>query len=277
MTFSGLFDGLFDDAAVFPPGSLPLPDAVHAHLAHRRSAYAGLVGPLVLPASDMGALSAVVSGLPDASVELALTTSLPHATEAVAAAATVPAARLVAVEVALPDTCRPADVVPALAGVLDTSVFVELPRDERRPGVLDALAGTAHRAKLRTGGVRADLYPDEAELAAGIGAAVRAGVQFKATAGLHHALRNTDPATGFEQHGFLNVLAATGAALAGADDAELAGLLAERDPLRVARLVRELPPQVRTAFRSFGTCSVTDPVADLVDLGLLAVPVGALA
>jgi hypothetical protein len=38
------------------------------------------------------------------------------------------------------------------------------------------------------------------ERLAAIAAVVAAGVSFKPTAGLHHALRNTDPETGFEQH-----------------------------------------------------------------------------
>lgn len=149
------------------------------------------------------------------------------------------------------------------------TVAVEVPRDDRRADVVAALAGTRHTAKFRTGGVRADLYPDEAELAAAVAAVVRAGVPFKATAGLHHALRNTDPDTGFEQHGFLNLLTATDAALRGAEETELATLLAERDPATVTERVRHLDPRVREAFRSFGTCSIADPTTEMVDLGLL--------
>jgi hypothetical protein len=47
------FTALLDDAAVFPPGNLPLAEAVNAHHGHRRSAYAELVGPLVLPAAAL--------------------------------------------------------------------------------------------------------------------------------------------------------------------------------------------------------------------------------
>ncbi|NUO46898.1 MAG: hypothetical protein HOV82_33290, partial [Streptomyces sp.] len=43
-----VFLGLFDDAAVFPPGSLPIEEAVPAHVAHTRGAHAGLVGAFVL-------------------------------------------------------------------------------------------------------------------------------------------------------------------------------------------------------------------------------------
>lgn len=40
-----LFSGLCDDAAIFPPGDLPLPQAVPAHRLHRAAWYAELVGP----------------------------------------------------------------------------------------------------------------------------------------------------------------------------------------------------------------------------------------
>ena len=38
------WSGLVDDAAIFPPGDVPLPDAVAAHLARREEWYADLVG-----------------------------------------------------------------------------------------------------------------------------------------------------------------------------------------------------------------------------------------
>ncbi|MFI2708129.1 hypothetical protein ACH5WX_11335, partial [Nocardioides sp. CER28] len=120
-------------------------------------------------------------------------------------------------------------------------------------------------------------HPSEKELASVVVATVRAGVPFKATAGLHHAVRNTDRATGFEQHGFLNLLVATAAARRGAQPAEVARLLAERDPARVVAGVRHVDASVRRWFRSFGTCSIIEPVGELAELGLLAEPAGAPA
>ena len=43
-----LFAGLVDDAAVFPPGSATLTDAVISHRAHRMAWYNSLVGPLLV-------------------------------------------------------------------------------------------------------------------------------------------------------------------------------------------------------------------------------------
>ncbi|WP_068250477.1 hypothetical protein [Janibacter corallicola] len=268
-----LLAGLCDDAAVFPPGNLPLAEAVPAHLDHALGAHAALVGPFVLAAKDLPSLADITAGLPEAGLELALTSPLPDLAGALEHAGTLPAVRVVALEIALPEDAAPGEVVPTLDTVLAgrerLSVAVEVPRDGRRAEVIAALAGTPYTAKLRTGGVRAELYPDEAELAAAVAALVAAGVPFKATAGLHHALRNTDPDTGFEQHGYLNLLAATGAALTGADADELARLLGERDGATVTERVRALEPGVRETFRSFGTCSITDPTTELVDLGLL--------
>lgn len=267
-----LYAGLFDDAAVFPPGNLPLAKAVPAHVAHDASAHAPVVGAFVLAAKDLDQLASLVAGLDPSSFRLSLTASLAELDTALAAAYAIPAVRLDAVEVALAEHVAPSAVVPAIERALagrSLPIFVELPRDVRRQEVTSALADAGHMAKLRTGGVRADLYPDEKELAAAVVALTAAGVPLKATAGLHHALRNTDPATGFEQHGFLNLIAATGAALDGADEADVAALLADRDDTRVVDRVRVLGSSVRDAFRSFGTCSLAEPIEDLVGLGLL--------
>jgi hypothetical protein len=266
--------GLCDDAAIFPPGRLPLDQAVTAHLAHRAAPHAPLVGPLVVATKDLPALAVIVEGLSADSLDLAVTVPSPAAApHALAEAGRIDAARLVALEVVVPEALHVAAVVPMLEeGIGDPAgitVYVEVPRDDRRDDLFAELAGSPYLAKLRTGGVRADLYPSEAELAAAIASAVRHGVPFKATAGLHHAVRNTDPATGFEQHGFLNLLVATDAALAGAGVPELVALLAERDGSRLAELVRTVSPSARELFRSFGTCHIGEPVTDLAGLGLL--------
>ena len=53
---------------------------------------------------------------------------------------------------------------------------------------------------------------------------------FKCTAGLHHAVRHRAADTGFEHHGFLNVLLAVAAALTGEDAGEVAAELADPTP-----------------------------------------------
>ncbi|GAA2564812.1 hypothetical protein [Streptomyces lienomycini] len=275
-----LFASFCDDAAVFPPGDMPLAAAVPAHVGHRSAAHAPLVGPLVLPGARLAELAELTAGRPADHVEIAVTVPSPdEAATALASAGAVPGARLRVLEVAVPDGMPAAEVVPRLSAALrplttgdpaGVTVYVEVPRDERRAELIGRLADSPCLAKFRTGGTRADLYPDERELAHAVLLAVRAKVAFKATAGLHHAVRNTDPRTRSEQHGHLNLLAATGAALDGATEEETAAVLAERDAPAVAALVAALSPEVRQAFRSFGTCSIAEPVTELAALGLLA-------
>ncbi|MBE1531839.1 hypothetical protein [Actinomadura algeriensis] len=267
--------GLCDDAAVFPPGRAPLAAAVPAHRRHRAAPYARAVGPLVLPATALDDLAPLLAAGPDGPLDLAITAPAgpAQAAGALAAAADLPV-DLRGLEVAVPSGQTADELIRAVDGLrTDVPVHVEVPRDERRPAIVAALAASGHRAKFRTGGVTADLYPDPDELAAAIALVVGAGVPFKATAGLHHPVRNTDPETGFDQHGFLNLLLAADAALGGRPAADLAALLAERDAASVAARVAALPPgrtaAARAAFGSFGTCSITDPLTELADLGLL--------
>ena len=52
--------GLVDDAAIFPPGDLPLGEAAAAHRAHRDTPYADLVGSFVVRDTDLPSLKAYI-------------------------------------------------------------------------------------------------------------------------------------------------------------------------------------------------------------------------
>lgn len=277
-----LIRGLCDDAAIFPPGLKPLPDAVVDHGQHLRAPYAPVVGPLVLSTTAVQRVHPLVRDLEPGSLPLVVVGPLDELGPALTTVTQEAALRLVAVEAPTPDTVDGATgvayVKTGLAEALgnhlnDIEVFIEIPRDERRPATIDAIRRVGWMGKLRTGGVRAELYPDEQELAEALIALVRTGVACKATAGLHHAIRNTDPERGFEQHGFLNVLWAVDSILVGAGVADVRACLAERDGPRVAEALGNMPEEratlVRDAFRSFGTCSIIEPVEEMTDLGLL--------
>ncbi|MFD9127770.1 hypothetical protein [Kitasatospora sp. NPDC059571] len=266
MSVPELFRGLFDDAAVFPPGDLPLRRAVPAHLGHRSAWYADAVGPFLCGPGLVAELAEVGPGIPVGLV-------LPGGSAGPAAALSAAAALdVVSVEIAAADV---AATVAELAGALPAGVTaaVELPRDGAPEKSLDALAGTPYRAKYRTGGLAAEAFPSTAELAAFLAGCAERSVPYKCTAGLHHAVRHTDPATGFDHHGFLNVLLA---AEAGSDRAAVAEILAERSGTVLSGAVIGLTgrqiERIRTSFTSFGTCSIAEPLADLADLGLLRTP-----
>lgn len=258
-----LYAALFDDAALFPPARTPLPVAVAAHTTWRSGSTAGLVGPFVCPADRWDELAAERGDFP-----VAVTVPGAGAIRDLVARAGGRLAQLEVAPASVADVAAAARVVPA--GV---PVYVEVPVAAATEDRCAALAEAGLGLKLRTGGTSADAFPGEDELARALDAAVRTGVATKLTAGLHHGTRHRDRATGFEHHGFLNVLIAVDAAAAGAGPAACAAALAERDPTRLAERVRRLDESaaraVRRTFRSFGTCSVEEPLADLRALGLL--------
>lgn len=175
---------------------------------------------------------------------------------------------------------RLAAIAPArLAAVVDETVhrYVELPRGPHLLAAVDAVAAARGSgvagAKLRTGGLAADAFPTEAELAGFIDRCRGHDHRFKLTAGLHHAVRHTAAATGFEHHGYLNVLAAV--CLGAVPDPPFAGTeqalaCREAGPLvEVARAMLASNGASRSWFASYGSCSVAEPLTDLVELGLL--------
>jgi hypothetical protein len=292
-TIPAAFGSLVDDAAIFPPGNAPLTEALRAHREHRAAPYAELVGAFVVSDVALPDLIAAVrdeGAVEPLSVSVVVTGGAGAIEPAVRWAVRAEELTLVAVELGLRDeqdlprnARRVATVVDQLraSGDLDdeTPVYVEPPRvmgPEPAPSwlsALDEVAALDLRLKFRTGGATADAFPGPAELATCIDAALDRELKYKCTAGLHNALRHRDEETGFEHHGFLNVLAATRAALDGSAVPDVARILDTTD----ARTVREALDaagtdglaSARRWFASFGSCSVLEPLEDLIDLGLL--------
>lgn len=275
--------GLLDDAATFPPGNARMAEAVDARAMYAESWYAGLLGSFVVRADRVEELVAVLTATPDSwgPEPLDITVTVPTGPVGVAEAvrsAQHPALRLVSVEVPLGDTEPDTEVLVRTRHEVpgDLPLYVELARTVDPATAMPVLAEAQVRAKLRTGGTSAAGFPDEATVARFVHAAVNASVPFKATAGLHNAIRHRDPDTGFEHHGFLNLLAATTAVLLlpEVDREEIRLVVAERNPEPLIDLLlglsREQAVAVRQAFTGFGTCSTIEPVEDLVGLGLLS-------
>lgn len=164
----------------------------------------------------------------------------------------------------------------------DLFAFFELPVNKDPRGLLAALAGSDAGAKVRTGGLTPDAVPDVNDLARFIAACAKANIPFKATAGLHHPLRNLDKSVGAKMYGFLNVF--TSACLLHAekiDDQSLVELLQDEsidaftyndDQLiwRDHNVTTEQVTIARSEFAiSFGSCSFDEPRDDLRTLKLL--------
>jgi hypothetical protein len=285
-----LLRGLLDDASLFPPGNSPMPKAVAAHARLASAWYGDLTGPFVCPETKLGELRIALTTANVAWIDLALvvTAGAAAVAEATDAVAADPRLRLRAVEVPAAKDTEPAQAIAEVAAELDAAPlaaatgYIELPLATiAAPGaghLLTIIDEWGYRPKFRTGGVTRQAFPDEATLAACLAQAAGRRIPFKCTAGLHHAVRHAEATTGFEHHGFLNVLLATEAGLRGGEADEIASVLAERDPAAVAGAILALSPdaadEIRGLFTSFGTCSVDDPVADLVGLRLLSKPGG---
>jgi hypothetical protein len=283
-TVPALFHGLVDDAALFPPGNAPMHRAVADHRHHRSAPYAGLVGRFLCPVSRFEELRGELGDGPTLEIGLIADTGADGFAALATTVLAEPRVELRSVECAVPAGGDLVDGIRSVTGTLVHAVppdhwfqcFVEVPR---RPGWRDALGELQHwgwdtrvvGAKLRTGGLVAEAFPTDRELADFITACMRLDQPFKLTAGLHRAIRHTAPTTGFEHHGYLNALAAV---CSGAAD-DLIALIAERRAqplLAVVWPLLDVPgasSESRSWFWSYGSCSVAEPLADLVSLGLL--------
>jgi hypothetical protein len=269
-----LFDGLVDDASLLPPSFISLPDAVVKHGEHREAWFADLLGPLLIPASvidvDLSAGRPPVALVGDVPLS-----AVPIAVEKLRSAG----AEVRHIEV--PVARRGEDPQPGLADLRalagrdeDLLVYAEIPLSWGLLAALDTVAacradGLRIAPKFRVGGLAAELFPTPVELAAVLCACRDRQLPFRLAAGLRHAIRHTDPETGFTHHGFLNVLSAAILAVDGAEVAEVAELLAATHPLPLVEPARGRRDGDRPLFAGFGAANVVEPLTELVRLGLI--------
>jgi hypothetical protein len=269
-----LFAGLVDDASLLPPSFTSLPDAYAKHAEHRSAWYAGLLGPLLVPASLIGA-AVPAQDLPVALLGDVAVSAVPVAVDKLRASGAV----VFHLEAAV--ARRGEDPQPGLAalrtlagGDKDLQVYAEIPLSWGLLAALDAVAeargdGLRLAPKFRVGGLAAELFPTPVELAAVICACRDRELPFRLAAGLRHAVRHTDPETGFTHHGFLNVLAGAVLASDGGEVAEVAEALAATHPLPLVEPARSRRDDPRPLFVGFGAANVVEPLTELVRLGLI--------
>lgn len=259
------WNALIDDAAIFPPGDAPLHEATATYAARREEWYADLVGSFVLRDTDLP----LVRGF-GAPLSVVVTGGAGQLAGPVGAAARM-GLDVAAVEIAVRDTDDPVGNVrridaAARAAEIDVPLFIEIPGPATAQwlAAADEVAASEHRLKLRLGHVDHDLVPDSATVAAWIDATLDRETRFKATAGLHRTVRH-DPEGG-GAHGFLNVLVATQVLWDGGSVTDATDALEQRDG---AALAATDISSARRWFTSFGSCSVTEPLDDLISLGLV--------
>ena len=270
---------LIDDAALFAPSRVNMVDAVKAHLDARRAPYGGVIGFLLCPISRFGALVGALRKVRltrPVSLSLVADTGLGGLPKAISTALdNTKLVDLRMIEVPGPSDVDSNWLVQLTEFVPDDVVRVVEPR-RGRP---DWLAGVRRVAeagcwpKLRCGGRSVESFPSVEEVADFLAIATSTGQPFKATAGLHYAVRHHDETSGLTHHGLLNMLVATARAVSGASAHEAlrctdaAALAAEAGALSadLARFAREV-------FACYGSMSLTEPVADLIRLGLLPDP-----
>ena len=269
-----LFAGLVDDASLLPPGIIGPAEALAAHTQHRNSWYSGLLGALLVPSSlvdlDLAPGAPAVTVVNDAAI---------GALPAVIAKLRAAGAQVGRVEAAV--ARRGEDPQPGLSalGALaaetpDLDVYAEIPLSWGLLAGLDTVAaqrteGRRLAPKFRVGGLAAELFPTPVELAAVICACRDRNLPFKLAAGLRHALRHTDPETGFTHHGFLNVLVASAVAGDGGEVAEVAEALAATHPVPLVEPARARRLEPRSLWVGFGAFNVLEPLTELIRLGLI--------
>lgn len=272
-------------AGLFPPAALDMESALRNYQRYTKTDEFWLLGGFVLPASRLGEFETAFERVWGTEQER------PWTLKVVCAGETADDARAIeefqqgavfigSLEAKAANARAAKEVLERLPAA--RARYVEFP-PEQAAQVLPVLAEYGAWAKIRMGGTAPGMVPPVDVVARFLLACARERVAWKATAGLHHAVRGVReivPGGPREvMHGFVNLFLAGAQAFYGADEKALVRTLSEEEPLAFradddvirwhdnAMIVDQIE-KVRSEFAiSFGSCSFTEPVEDLKAMG----------
>jgi hypothetical protein len=288
-----LTEQLFDYAGIYPPAQLSLADALENHLRYLEGKEAGLVAKFVCGVTRLEELGqlleprgltkafdlAVVAAPPKDVAEWESTLELAAKTMTAFQNAFGGVASIEAFEIRLPGPEEIDRRLRDLKGFTEAEVFVEVPWIDDQKEILYALSESeSYYAKARLGGANADAFPPSDKVAQFISSCLSLELPYKLTAGLHHPYPTVDSATGGTMHGFLNVGVAAG--LSVIEDLATKEIQAILDLPATAwrvsgqdlqlldyRFDVEAAYEARSLFLGIGSCSIEEPLQDLISLG----------
>jgi hypothetical protein len=293
-----LLASLIDYAGLFPPAGLQMRVAVPKYAAYREAPYAWLLGRFVLPLAQLEEFEHAFDDLPSGQRSAPWTLSVLAGRNLQADARKIVDfnrrhgdegrndARIESIELKVHSLD---DVEAAVDTIAEPGeAYFEIGIASNPADWIGAVRAASGRAKVRTGGVSAEMFPRVPDVARFLQLAAADRIAFKATAGLHHAVRGEYRVTPDEHsdhvfmHGFLNVFLAAGLAYCDRVSTDLLeAVLDERSGdafvfdqtgvnLHGRRLTCEDLATTRHRFAtSYGSCSIEEPVEDLKRLGLI--------
>jgi hypothetical protein len=284
-----LLTEIIDYAGLFPPSQVGMTSAVQNYANYLKSENSWMLGRFILPVSRLDEFSAEAERLFEENIwRLGVVSdeNLPETLDKIAAFNESNGEKFVVDT--LEAKVNSADEIHQASKIIPQNLitYFELPVQEIMTDLMIALAMTKNRAKIRTGGITKDAFPNSADIIKFMRVCIAANVPFKATAGLHHPLKCVKPLT-YEHdaptgmmHGFLNVFLSACFLRQDINNSFVHKLINETDVKNfefadegILWKEEAIPTQTIAAARaknaiSFGSCSFLEPIEDLQNLEL---------
>jgi hypothetical protein len=311
-SLEALMSGTIDYAGIFPPGDLPLEEAINNYRKYLDDNDVWMLRSFVLPISKLKELEKHMKLFSeDKKIQLSLVVSKSKSTDEFKQICLQDLEKInsyldkyknivhvSSLEIPLP----PVDIsigvlesVSYLASSLNTKAFCEMTRPLSQDWIVNMkevmktikefnLNSPDHVIgyKLRSGGVKAELFPTAEQVAFVLSESINKGIPIKFTAGLHHPIRMYRNEVQTKMHGFLNIF--IGYILQkhnGLDVKQIEEILCDVNGANFKLTDQEIKwknykadlKEIRNIrdnlLRSFGSCSFDEPREDLENLGIM--------